>query len=114
MPSTGLGNAYRLTDANVDATVNRKSPGAYALGTVRSDGVFIVGKVGRSDSDVATRIRSQIGEYTHFKFGYCSSAKAAFLKECEMYHDFTPPGNKIHPDRPHNSTWSCPRCHIFG
>lgn len=114
MPSTGFGRAYSLTATNIDAAVQRKSPGAYALGTLRSDGVFVVGKVGRSDTDVGHRLLSQVGDYTHFKFGYCSSPKAAFLKECDLYHDFAPPGNKIHPDRPNNSGWKCPGCPIFG
>lgn len=113
MASTGWTNYYNLTAAGVDAAITRTSPGAYALGRVGEDGTFYVSRVGRSDSDVNARLKSQVGDYTHFKFGYFSSPKAAFEKECRLYHDFNPRDNKIHPDRPNGSGWECPVCTIF-
>lgn len=49
-----------------------------------------------------------------FKFSFAASPKAAFEKECINYHDFSPRGNTVHPDRPNGSGWKCPRCRIFG
>jgi hypothetical protein len=41
--------------------------------------------------------------------------KAAFEKECHLFHDFgeTSLDNKIHPARPSGSNWKCPRCRIL-
>lgn len=113
MASTGLTGPYSLTAQNIDAQITKISPGNYALGT---DGAkFTVNYVGRSDEDLNNRLKSWVGSYTHFKWGYASSPMAAFLKECENYHDFGIHGdNKVHPARPGGSAWKCPRCQTFG
>jgi hypothetical protein len=76
--------------------------------------VFNVFYVGRSDTDVAGRLKQHAAEwYPQFFYEYYPSSKAAFEKECNLYHDFNPPDNKAHPARPQNSNWKCPRCKIF-
>lgn len=44
-------------------------------------------------------------------------AKAAFEKECALYHDFGGPqgqlDNEVHPARPEGTDWQCPRCDVF-
>jgi len=62
------------------------------------------------------RLKKWVGSYKEFKFSCASSPKAAFEKECKNYHDFGGSGsldNKIHPDRPKNSSWQCPYCDNF-
>jgi len=113
MPSTGLDGPYPLTQPSITKNVTKKSPGAYALGKTENN-TFYVSYVGRGDTDVADRLADHIGEYDEFKFGYFSSAKTAFEKECNLYHDFSGLDNKIHPARPDNSNWKCPRCTVFG
>jgi hypothetical protein len=113
MANSGLNGPYVLSAANINAVVTQKSPGAYALGDSQGD-VFYISRVGRSDTDVNARLKSYEGKYNKFKYGYFPSAKAAFEKECHLYHDFDPPDNVIHPDRPEGSNWSCPRCRVFG
>jgi len=109
MPSTGLSKSFVLTTEKVDEVVTRKSPGTYALGyTDPNDNAFVVSRVGRSDSDLNDRLKDHVGKYKRFKFGYSASAKAAFEKECTLYHDFDPPDNPIHPDRPNGTNWKCP------
>ncbi|UCZ75809.1 hypothetical protein LHK94_01950 [Dickeya zeae] len=115
MASLDMGNYYDFTSDEIDRVVP-KTAGNYALGYIRNN-QFTVQYVGRSDSDVNQRLKSHIGNHplcTHFKFSTASSPKAAFEKECENWHDFNPPENKIHPDRPSNSkNWKCPRCNVF-
>jgi hypothetical protein len=114
MPSAGLSGPYLLDSETVDAIVGRKSAGAYALG--RSEGeTFYIRFVGRSDGDVAARLRAHLGDYQQFKFGYFGAPKAAFDKECHLYHDFgeSKLDNRLHPARPGYSRWQCPRCRIF-
>lgn len=115
MASSGLNGPYPLTNAGVEGAVKSVSPGAYALGSTNSSGgSFMIDYVGRSDDDVGARLKQHVPErYPQFKFGYFSSAKAAFEKECHLYHDFNPPDNKVHPARPRNTNWTCPRCRIF-
>lgn len=116
MVSLGMEGPYNLDTETIEANVTRTSPGNYALGRKGEEGKFLVGYVGRSDSDVGDRLKSWVGETKKplFKFSYATSPKAAFEKECENYHDFNPPDNDVHPDRPDDSDWCCPRCDIFG
>ena len=93
------------------------APGAYALGRVNGD-TFYVDYVGRSDSDLNDRLKdwTDSSVYTHFKYGFFQSAKAAFDKECALFHDFGETAklhNSIHPDRPSGSGWKCLRCNVF-
>lgn len=113
MANTGLSGPYKLDTATIDKTVTKKSVGAYALDTGTDQATFYVHYVGRSDTDVAARLKQHVGNYARFKFDYFSSPKAAFEKECNLYHDFSPGDNVIHPDRPTNSGWKCPRCKNF-
>jgi len=110
---TGLLGPYRLTFDGINEAVARSSAGVFALGRNDPSGNFQVKHVGRSDSDIRSRLRECIGSDTMFKVGFYSSAQAAFEKECELFHDFSPPGNRIHPGRPKGTTWDCPRCRIF-
>ena len=112
MASTGLNGPHPLTETTVDSIVTRTSPGAYALGR-SANGSYYVSYVGRSDVDINARLKQHVGKYAEFKYGYYPSPKAAFDKECNLYHDFQPPDNQAHPARPQGSGWSCPRCGIF-
>ena len=112
MTYSGLRGPFPLTENGINQNVTRQSPGAYALGRSKED-TFHINYVGRSDSDVASRLRDHVGKQSQFKYEYYASEKAAFEKECRLYHDFYPPGNKNHPGRPAGSGWKCPMCNIF-
>lgn len=112
---------YKFNNNEISKQVTKMSAGNYALGYIetKKDGkhIFIVKYVGRSDSDVAGRLKQHIGEnYSYFKYSYSTSPRDAFLKECENYHDFegcVKLDNEIHPDRPKNTNWKCPYCDVF-
>jgi hypothetical protein len=110
MVSTGLFGSYPLTAESINRHVRGISPGAYALGYVNQKGIFNVVRVGRSDDDLNTRLHKYVGDYKSFKYGFFNTAKEAFEKECRLYHDFEPPDNKIHPDRPDGTNYCCPVC----
>jgi hypothetical protein len=114
MTRTGLSGPHRLSFDAIDAAVTRTSAGVFALGHADAQGRFCVNHVGRSDLDVRTRLLDCIGSEALFKYGYFASSQAAFEKECELFHDIKPPGNRVHPDRPRGTTWRCPRCRIYG
>ena len=116
MPITGLWGPYSLDIDTIDAEVKKKnSAGAYALGHVNKEGEFVPKYVGRSDDDINGRLKKWVGsEYSKFKFKYYDSPKAAFEKECNLYHDWKNQlDNKQHPDRPDGTNWKCPRCNVF-
>jgi hypothetical protein len=122
MPSTGFTGIYKLDATTIDKAITRTSAGAYVLTreVIGNDIPFTVNYAGRSDTDLKARLKqwaAKPGSYTHFKAGYCDSPKEAFEKECGLYHDFGESkllDNSIHPQRPANASWKCPRCKIFG
>ena len=109
MASTGLSGPHPLTESGINNNVTAGKIGAYALGHTK-DGTFYVDYVGRSDSDVNSRLHNWKVSYEQFKFGYYDTKKAAFEKECRLYHDFKPTDNKVHPDKPTGTSYKCPVC----
>jgi hypothetical protein len=85
---TGLLGPYRLNFDAIGAAVTRDSAGVYALGYASSEGKFCINHVGRADSSVKSKLRDCIGSATLFKFLYLPTSKAAFERECELFHDF--------------------------
>ena len=116
MASSGLRGPFTLNQTTIDKEVASVSAGAYALGQDDAAGTtFYIDYVGRSDSDVNARLKSHVGKHRQFKYEYYSSPKAAFEKECRLWHDFgaPPKDNAVHPARPTNSGWKCPVCPVF-
>lgn len=115
MATLDMNGPYTLDITTIDQVVTDISPGNYALGEVKDD-KFYVHYVGRSDRDLAQRLTDWVGDIssTHFMFSYSSSPEDAFKKECRNYHDFTPPKNDRHPQRPDGTNWKCPACNVFG
>lgn len=111
--NSGLSGPFPLTYEGIETAV-RNGPGVFALGSINPSGRFCIQSVGRSDDDVKARLRDYIGAGTHFKFDNFPTERAAFIKECELFHDLAPPGNHVHPGRPRGTTLRCPRCRIFG
>jgi hypothetical protein len=110
---TGLLGPYRLTFDGISDAIARRTPGVFALGSTDPSGNFRVKHVGRADSDIRSRLCECIGSDALFKVAFYASAQAAFEKECELFHDFAPPGNRIHPGRAKGTRWECPRCRIY-
>ena len=113
MANTGLSGPYRLTFDAIDAAVTRTSAGVFALGRADAEGRFCVNHVGRSDTDIKLSLRDLIGSDSLFKYGYLPSSEAAFLRECELFHDIGPPRTLVHPGRSKGTSWVCPCCQIF-
>ena len=113
MASPTLSSLIVLKTEEIDKEVTKKSAGVYALDATSERG-FTFSYVGRSDDNVAGRLKTYVGtKCKFFKFAYCSSPKSAFEAECELYHDKQPKDNINHPDRPDGSGWKCPRCTKF-
>jgi hypothetical protein len=107
-PGLQFSEGKSLTSTNIDTLVTSKSPGVYQLDRVQ-EGPFHTHYVGRSDDDVAGRLKKWVGgKYLYFKFVYSSSAQAAFELECHLYHDLKPPDNDLHPAKPPGTSYRCP------
>lgn len=113
MANSGLHGPFPLTADTIRAQVIHTQPGAYALGRVEGN-TFHIARVGRSDDDVGDRLGDYVGQYDSFKFDYFSNATQAFEKECNLYHDFSPVDNVIHPDSPDGMSLECPKCNALG
>ena len=109
----GLTGPFALTDRVIDEEVCLMSAGAFVLDS-ENGAEFHAVFVGRSDLDVNSQLHLYVGVYKRFKFVYCSSAKAAFERECGLFHDFDPYDNAIHPLRQAGPDWTCPRCKLLG
>lgn len=108
---------YNLIPEEIDQVVDKGIGGNFALGFVDSmDGRFVILYIGRSDHDLNSDLKTFLYKnYKKFKYAYASNPQEAFIKECCEYHDFNPPHNADHPQRPEGfSDSKCPRCSIFG
>jgi len=114
MAQNGLLGPFALSDGVIDQEVSAGRPGAYVLedsaDLINFCGVY----VGRSDTNVNNQLHVHVGSYKRFRYQPCSSAQEAFEKECDLYHDFEPRDNPIHPQRPAGANWKCSRCGLFG
>lgn len=111
--NSGLSGPFSLTTNSINIAVAKTSPGTYVLGETRTDGVFVIRYVGRSDSDLNSRLQRWVGKYNQFKALYFETKYGAFEKECNLYHGFGGSSlldNMIHPATPQNTNWSCPVC----
>jgi hypothetical protein len=107
---TGLQGPFSLSFEVVDREVPRHVPGVYVVGYVDPDGWFRIENVGRSDDDLRGALDARIGTASHFKFLAMPTADQAFARECQIFHDFKPPGTRCHPEPPADSDRDCPRC----
>ncbi len=104
MARLGMDGSYDFNLDSINSIITETKPGNYALG-YKKDSTFFVQYVGRADSDLNDRIIDNLSKnkYKRFKYSYATSAKAAFEKECQNYHDFGGKeklDNRIHPDSP--------------
>jgi hypothetical protein len=119
MVKTGLFGPYILSNESIDKHVVGIGVGAYALGRYEKEtNSFYVDYIGRSDENLNNRLHQhEKDKYSYFKYGFYPTVKDAFVKECNLWHDFGGPkgklDNKNHPDRPKGANWKCPVCVIF-
>lgn len=87
----------------------RVSAGVMGVYVLSSDGLEPT-YVGRSDFDLQRRILQSAseGDYVAFWFDYATSPMDAYKYECELYHEYNPLDNEIHPAAPENTNWRCP------
>ena|SRR5581483_11683740 len=110
--STRLYGPFQLTRQAIDAHLQADSPGVFALGSTRNN-LFIVSYIGRADADLKAGLKNHVpGPYPQFKFTYAVSARDAFLKECELYHEYVGLDNQQHPCPPNSTDSHCPRCKL--
>jgi hypothetical protein len=102
--------SHLITIESIDRLIGKKKIGNYILGYL-VDKIFYPKYVGRSDTDLNVKLKEYIdSKYKRFRFLIQTSAKNAFLKECENYHDFRKSiDNTIHPARPKGTEWKCPK-----
>jgi hypothetical protein len=99
-----------LTRAAIDEELPRKVGGAYVIGTRTPEHVMLVPYAGRSDDDIAGRLKTHIGNYDAFSYILADSPKQAYELHCEIYHELKPSKNPQHPHKPSGVECVCPVC----
>lgn len=121
MATLSMGRSYDLTYEEINNNIEDNRIGNYAFGYLNERGRFVVRYVGRSDTDLKTRIRHGVTDmeadpscrYERFKFSYAVSPQEAYEKECRNYHDFVGGHSLLnvnHPAKPENHNGNCPVC----
>ncbi len=105
-----LTGPFKLTNSNIAIRIRQGTLGAYVVGPMRTDGHLSVKFIGRSDNDLALKLKEHAEKYDAFGFVRASSPLDAFQMECALYHHFEPDDNGSHPDRAAGSDWKCPIC----
>ena len=106
---SGFSDLHRLDNEFIDKHVVGGRVGVYILDKYQP-GPFATHFVGRSDNDVADRLKKWVsdGGFLYFKVKYEPSTKSAYELECQIYHDLKPVENIIHPEAPDGTSYTCP------
>jgi hypothetical protein len=106
-----LEGPFAFNDMTIDAKVTLQIPGVYLLG-YKLNNVFQVQRVGRSDDNLNSRLKSSEyrGLFREFKACYCSSDEEAFHSECELWHAYGGTLNPNHPAMPKGKFIVCRLC----
>lgn len=102
-----MNGPYKLSEDEITKNIPGSAVGVYML----SRGGQSPHYVGRSNGDLASRLRSHLqepSEYKEFWFETVSSQLEAYSTECKWYHKYNPPDNANHPAVPAGATWKCP------
>lgn len=99
-----------LTRAVIDEEFPQKTAGAYVIGTRTPEQVMRVPYAGRSDDDIASRLRTHVGNYDAFSYVRADSPKQAYELQCEIYHELKPSKNTQHPYKPTGVECACSVC----
>jgi hypothetical protein len=71
-----MDGAFPLTASAIERELTEEAPGNYALGYMDPDG-FVVSFVGRSDTDVRSRLRAWVGAASRYRT-YAPSGRASW------------------------------------
>lgn len=110
MSGAELNGPYRLVYEEITFFVRAASKGVYMLGQQGQSNRFLISYIGAGFTDVRSELLDRIGTASMFKIQLTQSADAAFRKQCDLFHQFQPSGNFVHPERPRGSSVQCPYC----
>ena len=110
MPLPELQDPDILTKEKVDGAIRQKTAGFYVLGSFGDNKVMSVSYVGRSDDDLAAKLKRHAGNYPAFAYATTASALLAYQGECRLYHALKPSKNVMHPLGKGGAEWACPVC----
>lgn len=113
----GMYGPFVLETEVVDEKVGAQIAGNYRLSRNSPD-TFVVSYIGRSDNELANRIKDHIKEgYKSFVWAPKDSPIEAYNQECEDFHYYGGDIGAIdndkdlgHPHSPKGETLSCPVC----
>jgi hypothetical protein len=109
MATLMMSGPHALTHSAIDRNVPRHTAGIFILGRLDGGVLTKVGRVGRSDSDLADELRRFVGKWPGFLFQAASSRIDAFHLECALFHEVKRL-DLPHPVRPEGTDFTCTIC----
>ncbi len=113
MTTSELNGPYRLVYDEITFFVRAASKGVYMLGQQGQSNRFLISYVGAGFTDVRSELLDRIGTASMFKIQLTQNADVTFRKQCDLFHQFQPSGNFVHPERPRGSSVQCPHCALL-
>lgn len=106
-----LSRTLPFTLQAIEDEVRKTSPGVYVLDPPEQRVRVAGGFVGRSDTDIADSLRRHLRTgYKTFAYTYVKTPIEAYQIECEMWHEWKPAPNPVHPTVPHGIKTLCMVC----
>jgi hypothetical protein len=110
LPPVELRGPYLLTFQEIVRLVRPRTAGVYSLGEMDGPSKFLISYIGAGFEDVRSDLLNRIGTAGRFKVALTPTPAAAFLRQCQLFHQFRPAGNFLHPERPAGTKLLCPLC----
>lgn len=92
MASLDMNGPYPLNTGEINLRVQKKLPGAFALGIIRDNKNFVVKYLGHHPSSIRDGLIEAAGKfgnkYGAFKYSYAMTAAEAKQKFAEKYREF--------------------------
>ncbi len=113
MPQLTLSGPYPLTQTVLRDNLQRRTPGVFVVGDFDGGVITRIGRLGRSDHDLAADLHRLVGRWAGFLFQSAASATEAYQLECLLFHEVRRL-DLPHPVRPRGTDLVCATCGIWG
>lgn len=108
-----MSGPYPLTRSAIERNVPARAMGIFMAGVLDGGVITRVGRLGRSETDLAADLQNLVGKFPGFLFQIASSRLEAFELECALFHEIKRL-DLAHPVRPDGTDVTCAICGAVG
>ena len=113
MAKSTMSGPYPLTTSEIITKIPERGPGVFVAGNLEHGIMTQVGRLGRSDTDLAAELSRLVGKWPSFLFRTAPSPAEAFFLECTLFHEIRRL-DLPHPIRPPGNDLACAICGAWG